>query len=139
MTARRVPPAGDPAGGLPRLRAAKPTEPDRVEWAGSGQTIAAHWQGLTVAGRRDWLRDEAGWNMVAVPGPGGGWQLDYYASPEWLKRLAPEHRVTFLDWAGNYREARPASIPCVPRTRGGGPTSSPVCAFARLHSPHARG
>ncbi len=36
---------------------------------------------------------------------------------------------------GSMMEGRPASTPCVPCRRGGGPTSSPVCAFALLRSP----
>jgi DNA invertase Pin-like site-specific DNA recombinase len=48
-----------------------PSEPDHVDWVLSGKSIAEHWQSLSIAARRDWLK-ENGWKVTASKHESGG-------------------------------------------------------------------
>jgi len=66
-------------------------DPDKPRWTRTGQTIAQHWDSLSVAGRRDWLKQN-GWKVTAVKDdlmPNGwrlsidaGWMADIGASAQ---------------------------------------------------------
>jgi hypothetical protein len=73
-----------------------PSKPDVVEWMDTGQTIAQHWQTMTIPQRHDWLRDH-GYKITVSTDPEFGWSLAIDAG--WMAEIGADEQAESLGFS----------------------------------------